>query len=295
MKKKIEFLAIWLVVTGIHMMPLNMSRHFADFIAYIVRDVLRIRRSVVDENLRRAFPDWEDERRERVSNECYRFFARAAVDWLKADDVLESESVDITGGDRLDRLSKEGGILVTGHLGYWELSAILVVRRIGRITVYADRQSNPHSERLIERQRNRHGVQTASGSTGVRRLAKDVNAGGVIGIVGDQRPRNQPEYVPFFGSLVRNTRVLSFVARITQSKVLPLSVRRSSFNRLEFRIEKPLPASLERVTKENRSRLLTQYNRWLEKRIPETPEQYFWLHRRWKNSRPIDEGEKRAS
>lgn len=295
MKKQLEFAVIWTVVTAVRLLPLSMARSVADILAFILRDILGIRWNVVKNNIKRAFPAWSDQRRTRVASECYRFFARAGVDWLKSDAVLNDENIEIEGEDRLDKMNRDGGIIASGHLGYWELSGVLVASRVDELIVYADRQSNPHSEQMIRNMRLENGIETDNGLTGVRELAKSAREGGVAAVVADQRPKNQPEYVPFFGYEVKNTKILSFVARQSQKPVYPIACRRQSPGTIQFLVDEPLPASLEEVTSENRHRLLLQYNQWLEDRIRETPEQYFWLHKRWKDARPLKGGDNDGS
>lgn len=288
MKNRAEFAVIWTVVTMIRVLPLSWARRLADGLAVVLRDWIGIRREVVEENIQRAFPDYTGEKRSKIASECYRFYARAGVDWLKTEAVLDEETITIEGEERLERMNDEGGIIVSGHLGYWELSGVIVADRVDRLLVYADEQSNPYSERMIRRMRSSHGIETDNGMTGVRKLSEVAREGNVSAVVGDQRPRNRAEYVPFFGRNVKNTKILSFVARQSRKPVYPIACRRISSGTIEFLIDEPLPASLDEVTSDNRRQLLTQYNQWLEERIKETPEQYFWLHKRWKDSRPLD-------
>lgn len=285
--KKIEYALIYFIVTIVRLLPLSLARRFADGLAYLIRDLLGIRRETTIENIQRAFPDWSHEQYGTVTRNCYRHFARAGVDWIKMRDVLEQETMEKRGFDLLEKYRGRGGILAGGHFGYWELSAVIIAQKLGKITVYADQQANPGSERLITRLRKRRNIETVTGANGARNLAKRAKSGEIVGIVGDQRPRNQPVKAPFFGYEVLNTRVLPFVARHSNSPVFPGLAYRTG-KKIIVEINEPLPTSLADMTRDNSRQLVTEYNEFLEKRITAHPEQYFWLHNRFKYAEPVE-------
>ncbi len=287
MKKWLEFVPIWTVVQLIRLLPLFAARRVADMLAWGLYRMPGLRQGLVRENLERAFPDWEPKKRRRIAKDCYRFFVRAGVEWLKFESVFEREDIHLEELEKLDSYAEEGALLVTGHLGYWELLGGLIAERYGGIYVYADVQSNPYSQSLIDDIRARMNVTTGAGMEGIRGLNRQLEAGGFAGFVADQRPRGKPAVVDFFAHPVKATRIPAVVARRTGAAVVPAFALRSSEGQIKIKIEEPLAASRDGLAAGEENKLLAQYNRILEEYISRYPEQYFWLHNRWKGTEKI--------
>ncbi|MGM0381589.1 MAG: lysophospholipid acyltransferase family protein [bacterium] len=291
MKKWFEYVPIWIIVQLVRKLPLAGARRLADLLGWILFDLLKIRRQVVLENLRRVFPDRSEEKREEIAAGCYRFFARGGVEWLKSKTVLEQEKIPVEGWKKLDRYRREGALIVTGHLGYWELLGALVARRFGDIYVYADEQSNPYSQALIDRMRRSLDVFTGAGVEGIRGLTRQLQENKFGGFVADQRPRGKPAVVPFFGHPVKSTRIPAVVARKTGAPVVPAFALRTGEDEISVRVEDPLPASRGGLKAGEEEELLEEYNRVLEQYITRYPRQYFWLHNRWKGTENLQANE----
>lgn len=285
MKKKLETLAVQSLIPVLRALPLSTARLIGTGFGKLFGKLLGLRRKVVENNLRQAFPEWSDSQVLGTASRTYRFFTRAAIDWLRYEDVREAESISVTGWEHVKYLEEDGGIIATGHIGYWELAASELADRFDSFTVYADRQSNPGTDRIIRNLRENRGVYSVNGPNGLRKLVRRVQDGRVVGLIRDQRPRNQHEYVEFFGDQVKNTRILSFVARKTGRPVVPVAMVRTGPESIELRVFPALDCSEKEVSDDNRCNLLREYNAWLEERIRKFPEQYFWPHRRWKGCR----------
>lgn len=278
-------MAVKSLIPLVRAVPLSLAHKFGDLLGTTLGTWIGFRREVVESNIRRVFPEKDDGDIEFLRRSSYQFFARAAVDWIRYDDVLELENITVTGWQNIEEIAENGGIIATGHIGYWELAASQLATRLDDFTVYADRQSNPQTDQIIRDLREDRGVFSVHGPNGLRALVRKVQQGEVVGVIGDQRPRNQHEFVIFFGDKVKNTRILSFVARKTQRPVVPFTMVRTGNKEIELRVYPSLEASREEVIEDNRCDLLREYNQWLEERIREFPEQYFWAHKRWEGCR----------
>ncbi|MFB6356597.1 MAG: lysophospholipid acyltransferase family protein [bacterium] len=283
MKKRLEYALIRFLVAIVQILPLSWGQRIGAGIGNVLYRWIGIRREVVKQNLHRCFSSENRGEIDRIAKECYTFYGRAAVDWVRAGDMLDSVECRVKGWDNLEPFLETGAVITTGHLGYWEQAAIILAQRLGSMTVYADEQSNPYSQQMIDRFRSRFDVHTVSGTRGIRYLAKQVKEGHIVGAVGDQRPRNKPAYVQFFDARVKNTRIPAFLVRQAEVPLIPLVMVETDSGTVELKIDEPLPESRNQQSGEfSSSRLLRQYNAWLEQRIREHPEQYFWLHKRSK-------------
>lgn len=287
MTKYVEAGVVYLLVGFLRMVPLVWARRSAEWVGAFLHRVLGIRRRVVRNNLKRSFPEMDPTERDRIEAATYRFFARIAVDWVRCPDWLPDATIRQAGWRHIERWEDRGVIAVTGHLGFWELAAAFLSRRMGPTRVYVDVQSNPYTQRLISSWRERYDVQGVSGPNGLRALTGDLRRNHVVGLLADERPRGNCKYVPFFHHRVRTSRILPFLARKSGAVVVPALVVRGPTGNLRLNIYEPLRSSLSPVEEGDEKKLLLQYNHWLEERIREYPEQYFWLHKRWKDCREL--------
>jgi KDO2-lipid IV(A) lauroyltransferase len=257
-------------------------------LGWVLNRGIGIRRDVVEDNYRRAFPESTAEEEQEALDQSYRFFARAAVDWFKLDEVYQQETVRESGWENLREHREGGAILVSGHFGFWEMAAVHVARHNDGFPVYADEQSNPHSDALINNHRESMGLEPVTGRSGIKELLQTVQNGGLVGIMGDRRVGGCFHYVPFFGRSVCTSRIIPYLARRTGAPVLPMSMYRRD-EVLQFNLYEPLPTSLGDMQTTDEVDLLIEFNRWLEGEVRKCPSQYFWFHRRWKNSVPVSE------
>ncbi len=285
----LEYLPLKLILFLAGLLPLAAARRFGDAVAWLLGRVLKLRREVVESNLERAFPDKSAEERTALADSCYRFYCRMALEWSQAERMLSKESVEFESAQIVEKQLERGQgiIFISGHLGYWELAGALLVRRFGPMHVYADVLHNPYVNGEVERRRRELGVETVTGKWALKKQARLLRQGKLIGLVADQSKGVRQAEVPFFDYGVKNTRIPATLARITGAPVVPVVAVREQTSTIKVRFSAPLPASLDGLDRENEEELLRQYNEWLEREVRKYPEQYFWLHRRWKKARPL--------
>ena len=258
----------------------------------LVRTPLGIRREVVRENLRRAFPDadvtWIDE----VTRASFRHLGRevAAMLRLARLDAAEiRELVDVPAHHWAEltaaRAEGRGLLLVTGHYGNWEMAAAAVAARGIPIEAIVKQQSNPLVDARIAATRRHFGVGTISMDDAPRRVPRALLSGHAVGIVADQDARDAGVHVPFFGipassargpalfALRLGTPLFAAVARRLQAGDYRISIER-----IDTRRSDSLDSDVERVT--------AALAAHLEREIRIDPAQYFWFHKRWKTPPP---------
>lgn len=286
----LEFIPLYLVVQLARILPRSGVRILAAGVAFLVGKILGLRREVVINNLQRAFPGLNAEERREICSDCYKFYARAGLEWFRTSRLLQQEQIEVEGAGPLEARQEagQGAIIVTGHLGYWELSGAWIARRFGSITVYADVLHNPHVQRLIKNQRQDLNIDTVTGKWAMKDLAREVRQGRIVAFVADQSKGSQTARIPFFGSRVTNTRMPAFIARVTGAPVFPLAAVREGKQSINIKFSQPLPASKGSLEEADEPELLAEYNAWLEEMIRKYPEQYFWMHRRWKDAEPLE-------
>lgn len=256
------------------------------------------RRRTTNENLRIAFGDRLDEAaRERLAVKTFEhaFVLATEVAWRRRilPNVRAFRRRRVILGDeaamRDDLRAGRGGIVMTAHLGNWEIAgAYLRYERVPFAAV-ARPIDNPIVDRYLTRLRGgaanlieKHGA--------VKDVSEAVSKGTWVGILADQNAGRRGLFVPFFGVPASSFRFGATLALRHDFPVyFAVALRRGKGFRYEFHVRRYVPPpGLDR--KDGERLLLEAYFAQLEAWIREVPEQYFWLHRRWR-TRP--DGEER--
>ncbi len=257
---------------------------------------LGIRREVVDENLRFAFPEKDEAWISGVTRAAYEHLGREATAMMRLSKLDARAVIDRTvtlGWDQLEGALSEGRglLLVTGHYGNWEIAAAAVAARGVPIAAIVRRQRNRLVDARLQELRRNLGVETIYQGQAPSQVPRVLRANGVVGIVGDQDARRSGIFVPFFGrpasthrgpalfALRLNAPVFSCIARRLPGPKFRYEV---AGERVDVQRTGVLDADVRRLTAELASRL--------EHQVRQAPEQYFWFHNRWKTRPPVEEG-----
>ncbi len=232
--------------------------------------------------------------RARIASGVRKHSARIFYEWLRLyrGRELEASWIDsmVEVDDSIRILEEEsargrGALVVTGHLGNWELLAATLSRRGLRGGVVGlERKKDPASAWLIE-MRKSYGVETIPQHTNPRALMRILQGGGVLGLLCDlEVKRLAGEFLPFFGRPALTMTAPAALARARQLPLIPVRCVLPSpgAKRYVLSVEAPLERndSLPRdeATAEHMQRVNQVFERW----IRETPEQWAWHQARWR-------------
>ena len=154
---------------------------------------LGIRRSVVEANLRLAFPDADPAWRDQVARGAYEHLGREAAAMLrlsKLDPAAVVERTVTRGWDLLEEAlaGGRGLLLATGHYGNWEIAAATVASRGVPIAAIVRRQGNRLVDERLDETRRRLGVETISQREAPLKVPRVLRANGVVGQLHDRMP-----------------------------------------------------------------------------------------------------------
>ena len=248
---------------------------------------LGVKKSVVERNIRIAFPEESEERRAQIARESYAHLGRETMMMLRLSSMTRAEILERTrivneAPGRADYLKGNGVVIVAGHLGNWELGAALIAARDYRIDVIAKRASNPLFYQRILDARARLGVGVIDFEHASRHALKALRAGHAVAFAADQWAGSRGIRVPFFGhetSMYRGPAVMALRTGAPMYLTIPLRMPDGSY---EMRLE-PIEVVATEDTEADILRVTTAYVRKLEEAIRSAPGQYLWHHRRWRN------------
>lgn len=257
-----------------------------------------VERQRVRENLAFALPGLSDEERRRIEREVFLHFGHGGAEvaqMARLDRRLERYVTYAPGSEELLHAavaSGRGAVLVTGHMGSWELLARRMARSGFSPLVIAARSWDRRLDHLVERFRANGGVRTlyredpASG----RILLKEMRAGAQLGVLIDQDTKVQSVFVPFFGALAATPRAPADLAlRFGSVLLVGWSRRRGPRpgDGYELVVESvpydPSPSDKDAEV----TRVIAHCTARLEAAIRQAPAEWVWMHRRWR-TRPPD-------
>ena len=260
-----------------------------DTIGYMCSSIFRLRRPEVEKHLVLAFPDRSFEWRERVSLESYRHFGREGLVFLRCSGAAKygfQKDVEISGLEVLgESLRKGSGVmLISGHLGNWEVGAISLAAKGIPIDVVMQDQRNPLVDSYLAKLRSDAGVGVIHTSQGAYSVLESLRSGRVVAWLGDQNPVGNSTMLDFLGvpsRVAKEAAILTLRAGATyffaSSLVVPGVPKK-------YKVELKKIAIARRQSRTKITEQLTEEStRLLEAAIRSNPDQYLWHHRRWKN------------
>jgi KDO2-lipid IV(A) lauroyltransferase len=277
----------WLLAYLPAFLGLWLGRRLGD----LVWMLLRRRRVLALENLSRAFgAEMTPADLGRLGRRCFQHLGMNAVEactfFFRPPSVLLSR-VTMDGAEHLRAAAARGSgvLLLTAHLGNWELLAASHVLSGLPLSVVMRPLDNPVLDRLVTRFRLRAGVELISKRRALRDILDALRRGRMVGILLDQNAsRAEGVFVPFFGVPASTSKAVAVIALRTGAPVVPVFIRREGGGRHRVEVHPPLlPPPDEDVAV-----YTAAFNRAIEGAIRRAPEQWFWVHARWK-TRPREE------
>jgi Kdo2-lipid IVA lauroyltransferase/acyltransferase len=250
----------------------------------------RRHREITRRNLEFAYGSGlSPEARERVAQGVFRHFVRFAwemVVLLVAPLSFIKKRVIILGQENLEAALAEGrgAIAVAAHAGNWEYTVMGYGLKYGPAAVVAREMDYPWGRALARYLRQRGGNWMVDKQKGLKDILRHLRQNHIVGIIIDQNTTTEGGLlVDFFGKPARTTPVAAVLARRADIPVVPTFSRRLPGGRHLMVVGPRLPLAKTSDPQADIQRHLELQNLALEAWVRSCPEQWLWLHRRWKN------------
>jgi len=267
------------------------------FIGKLVYHLLPIRRGVILDNLRRVFGDTVPEAEiKRLAQAHYAHLARLVGEFVRYSWLSAARRAAIVRVENVATLDAalergKGAIVITGHFGNWEvatagaLSNAHFAYALGRFH-FVRREFKPRwVDALVTRRFRRAGFGTLPKRGALDAIVRCLEQGDMAVFPFDQHAGGRDAIqVAFFGHPAGTFRSVAVLALATGAPVLPAASWREPDGRHVLRFEEPLPAIECEDVNEAIRRNTRAYNAALERLILRHPEQWWWVHRRWKET-----------
>lgn len=267
-------------------MPLKVLDLCAHCLAFIFFYIIGIRRRVILKNLDIAFGS-EKTRQEKlhIGFSCYYHFILTVFEFLHFRNGDLAKNTVIEGKEAIETAlaNGHGAYVIAMHMSNWEASASAAAQQVKAVNVVVKKVGSSSLDSFINEFRRRNGmfsIERKSRGDAIRSMRKFINKGEIVAFILDQFRPGEP-YLDFFGKPASTNTSFAAIWSITKAPVfIGYSVRSQiGYHKLYF---KQLSMQDSGSSKKDVLANSQYLNHMIEKCIRKCPEQYFWLHDRWK-------------
>lgn len=290
-----QYLAARLAAMGLTMFDVETNLRTAAGIGRVMFAWDKRHRERACRNIAWAFPDWTPDRVHRVCRGSFEHFVQLAIEVCHTPRVISRDSwtrrTTTAGlGPTLDLLNaRKPVILLTGHLGNWEVLGYLLAVIGYEVDAVARPIDNPLINDWLLGIRENKGMRIITKWDATERMLEVLNRGGALGFIADQNAGDKGLFVPFFGRLASSYKSIGLLAIREEVPIVCGYAHRVGPG---FHYELGVADVIQPGDWQDRHDPLyyvtARYARAIETMVRMRPKQYLWMHRRWK-SRPRHE------
>jgi len=243
-----------------------------------------IRRQVALKQLKAVYPSKPESERRSILKQLYRSMALTVYEvYLTTDDKLFSTS-QIQGRENVDAALSQGrgAILATAHYGNWEAARVLPKAGIP-LSVITKTQRNKKFDAYTNAIRERCGVKTIDMSRGLRDVVHQLKEGRLVAILMDQSAGAHGLMMDFLGFPASHWKGVAKLSLRYRVPIVPGFARRAEDDRIIFEFFPPILHEELEDREEHYPLILKELNSIIEAQINRWPDQWFWVHKRWKH------------
>lgn len=282
------------VMDAVCALPPTWRDGLARFVGWLAF-TLGIRLRVALENLTHAWPDMSDAERRRIARGAYLTMARVVLESIDEKEHLETwweDSEREVKGEAWEALKAsvakgQGALLVTAHFGNWERAGKMLLRRGIPLNALVRPLKGALNMRIVDN-RIAAGAGLIYPKGAIATAQEAVRLGESVLMLLDQAlPAKAAVFVPFFGRPASTTPAMAAVARRTGAPVfVVMGIRDESGRKLRLEVEGPIPVPEGLGEQDAITAHTAAVTAVLEKYVRRYPDQWLWLHRRWKVQPP---------
>lgn len=294
-RHRAEYAALRTALFALRLIGETGARKLGEILGTLTFSLFRIRRRVTLDNLRHAFPDLSEQERSRIAAKSYRHFGVVFLELARlASFSQEQFRTKVRFSDEsgiAEALTRgRGVVMVTGHFGNWEMLGGAMAARGLPISVTAATQRNPWVDRWVTRAREASGMRVLKVEEGALAMARELRKNHLLAFVADQDAGRRGVFVEFFGRAASTAMGPVRLARVQRCPIIGGYAVRKTDGTYDFQLSPARFVRDDLSGDEAEHAALEDLSADLEAMVRRYPEQWFWMHRRWK-TRPHTGGE----
>ena len=287
------YVAVRVVICVIQALPRSACERWARKLSDLLANRMRIRRDVVRDNLRLAFPAMSADERREAARGMWEHLLLMVVEIAHANRVIHKTTwrrhLRIHGMEEFVRILwlDRPKVILSGHFGNFEVTAYLFGLFGFQIFSVARELDNPLLDRFVTDFRESRGQRIIPKKGSAPDVAVVLEENGVIGLLGDQAAGPKGCWVNFFGRPASVHKAIGVFALSASAPVMVCTAtRRKNLFDYDLRVEGIADPAEESADTAGLTPLSQWYTNLLEQAIRRAPAQYWWVHRRWRGEPP---------
>ncbi|KAF1083217.1 MAG: Lipid A biosynthesis lauroyl acyltransferase [Candidatus Rifleibacterium amylolyticum] len=267
-------------------MPFSRKKKLAQLLTFFVWRIIGLRRREVIASLQLHL-ELTEAQAEKLGEKVYQHFLlnsfeMASLAYISREDLLAR--IKIEGLEHLDTAMKRnhGAIIVSGHFGLWEMIPQWLAVNGYPVCTVVRRQNNPHVDAWMENMRRRLGGKTTDSGFGIREILRSIRRGQILALMVDQDNGKQGIFVPFFRRYASAPTGPAQLSLKTGAPIVPLFMFPNYCGQHLFKIYPPIYPENYTNDITGQQQITACYTQLLEELVRQQPQDWFWLHRRWK-------------
>ncbi len=293
MRYKLEYAPVWLLVKLLWALPRPIARAIGIAIGRFVYLVHRRLRHAGMRNLELAFPQWSRSQRKRVLRGVFTTIGRQLADFCQFPRYNREniQTLAVHDGFENYQAAKDRGkgvLFLTAHFGGWEIGSFAHSVYGHPLRIVMRRLDNPYLDRLVEKHRTLFGNTTFEKQDFARGLLSAMKNNETVGLLMDQNMTPpQGVFVDFFGISACTASGLARVAMRTGAAVIPaLTIWDDNLGKYKVHFDPALNLIKTGDDEQDVIANTAAFVKATEEHIRRHPEQWLWVHRRWKTRPP---------
>jgi len=288
------YIVVRVLMAVVQAVPIEVCERGSELLATLFTRIIALRRRVVEENLRTAFPNLSSDERHAITWQMWRhlflMLAEIAQTPRKIHETNWKEHSHIVNQELFVRTLLAGRplVLISAHYGNFELGGYLMGLFGFPTYTVARRLDNPHLDRWVNDFRGRTGQYMLSKKGSSDEIQRVLNGGGILTLLGDQHAGKKACWINFFGRPASTHKAVALFSLGNDAPTMVSYARRLD-RPLHYEVgPEAICDPLDPDFQLGSIPLLAQwYTDHLENLIRRSPGQYWWLHRRWKGGPPV--------
>ena len=293
LQTNLEYLAAKVLLSTLGFLPMSMAISAGQSLGNLAYLIARKLRRTGQRNLQLAFPEKTEDERNELIRGCFQSLGRQLGVFSKfAHSSVEDlyKVFQITGLQHYEKLKAEnkGVVFFTAHLGAWELLPLCSSLRGNPLNVVVRRLDNPKIEALVEKIRARWGNQTLDKLSAGRQMIKVLRSGEALGLLTDLNVVTEEAiFVDFFGVPAATNFMVAKLALRTKTPIMPMFAPwDKKLQKFDLQVSPPVEFELSGDEEADVLNLTRELSCITEEKIKNYPDQWLWIHKRWKTRPP---------
>jgi Kdo2-lipid IVA lauroyltransferase/acyltransferase len=294
---RLEYFGSWALVKTLGMLPRPAALALGQVLAAMFFHCSHKLREIGEWNLKLVWPELDSAERRRIVRGVFSNFGRLLAEFCQMPKLRPNSVSQVVIYDGFENFAEavqrgRGTLFLTAHFGAWELCPFAHALYGHPLKFVVRPIDNPLIDDLVNRYRTLSGNQIIEKKNALKEILTTLKRGGSVGILIDQNTtREAGVFVPFFGVPACTTTSLVTIAARTGAAIVPgVLIWDSDLRKHRLRFEPPVELVRTGNPQQDIVENTVLCNQILERLVRKNPDQWLWVHRRWK-TRPEGEGD----